>query len=170
MFQGESLVTLDEKSRVTVPAKFRTFVVEQDLQKGFILTHLPIDDERCIRVFTPSEWVNKVNGLRKIAANMPNPEQFLRVVMSHTETVDMDSQYRILVPQRLLAFANLERGTELVMVGAINHMQLWNKQKWQETVERDRQQLQDRSKDIRGLMGGYGETPAEGEPTSRGNL
>jgi MraZ protein len=156
LFQGESYLMLDEKSRVTVPAKFRTFINPEDQQKGFILTHLPYEDERCIRMFTPSEWVQKVDGLRKMADEEPNPESFLRLMMAHTETVDMDSQFRILVPQRLLTFANLERGSELVMVGALNHIQLWNKQYWQETVDRDRKQVQDRSKDVRKLMNGIG--------------
>ena len=156
MFQGESYVVLDDKSRLTVPAKYRVFIKEEDLQKGFVLIHLP--QENCLRMFTPSEWVTKIAGLRDIARQMPNPEQFMQVMMAHSETIDMDSQFRVLVPQRLLAYANLERGMELAMVGATNHIQIWNKERWRETAEKEQNQIQDKLKDIRGLMGGYGET------------
>lgn len=155
MFQGESYVVLDDKSRLTVPAKYRVFIKEDDLQKGFVLIHLP--QESCLRMFTPSEWITKIEGLRAIARQMPNPEQFMQVMMAHSETIDMDSQFRVLVPQRLLAYARLEKGTELAMVGMTNHIQIWNKEMWRETVEKVQTQIQDKVQDIRGLMGGYGE-------------
>jgi MraZ protein len=159
VFQGEHQMALDEKGRITIPSTFRKLIHQQELDRGLVLTHLPFEDERCVRIFPPKEWARKLAGLRKIAGEN---RQFMQVLMAHTQTADLDSQFRVLVPQRLLGYAHLERGTELVLVGAYNHIQVWNAERWRETVAATRPELQLKSQTIREHMEDFTDMAAEG--------
>lgn len=158
MFQGEEIRRLDEKSRVIIPPKFRHFVGETD-KVGYFLTVVPLMEETCIRLYTPSEWNQIAASLKRLAPRSQNPDSFARVVSSHSEFADLDAQNRILVSQRLIEYAKLEKKSDLVLVGCTNHIQMWNLAAWRRTVEADRQAMKGLETFVRGIFGGYGGPP-----------
>lgn len=155
MFQGEAVRKLDSKSRVIIPTQFRHFMGDEQ-PRGFFLAVVPLGEEKCIRLYLPSEWKRVIQALRRIAPQSSNPDAFTRVVSAHAEFGELDGQHRILIPQRLIGYASLERGKDLVLVGCSNHIQMWNLQEWRRTVDQDRKVIRELSNFVRATFGGYG--------------
>ena len=55
---------------------------------------------------------------------------FRRLYFAQTETVDLDGNGRILIPERLLEFAGLKH--EVVLIGVRDHLELWDAERWQQ--------------------------------------
>ena len=58
MFAGEFKHTIDEKNRLVIPAKFRTFITDEGDRKGFFILASPIQTEHCLRLYTLHDQVN----------------------------------------------------------------------------------------------------------------
>ena len=158
MFQGEEVRRLDEKSRVIIPPKFRHFV-EGANKIGFFLTVVPLMEESCIRMYTQTEWGQIASTLKGLATKTSNPDAFARVFSSHSEFTPLDGQHRILVPQRLIEYARLQKKSDLVLVGCTNHIQVWNLKDWQRTVTEDRRVMKEVGPAVKAIFGGYGGSP-----------
>jgi MraZ protein len=60
---------------------------------------------------------------------------FRRLYFAQTEEVDLDSNGRILIPERLLEFGGLEH--EIVLIGVRDHLELWDRERWQQYMNQN---------------------------------
>ena len=56
----------------------------------------------------------------------------MRLFYARAERLDVDSQGRLRIPDRLKAFAELKR--EVVLLGVSDHLELWDSTRWDEYV------------------------------------
>ncbi|HZL70973.1 MAG TPA: hypothetical protein VFC86_00835 [Planctomycetota bacterium] len=125
MFLGEQTLTLDEKGRLVLPAKFRTFITNPEDLKGFYIIADPGRVDRCLRLYTRAGYAPQLSQIKSAAGKSGDPGRFLRVFAEHSEFAQMDSQSRFVVPQKLVDFAGL--GREVVMVGMNDWIEIWDK-------------------------------------------
>ncbi len=134
MFLGTYFHSLDSKGRVIVPAELRDGVPEEERKKGFILTS---GVDRCIFVFTQSDLKRVVEQVEAEFRDRYRGEprelryrvrQFVRGFSSQARTRPLDSQGRILVPEHLKNYAEIQR--EVVIVGSFDRIELWNPERW----------------------------------------
>lgn len=128
MFLGEYDYTLDSKNRLVVPAPFRTFLTDSEDRKGFFIIVSPSRDERCLRLYTMSGWKKVAQRLRDVAAEAAAPDELMRQFSRHAHFAMVDGQFRMVVPQRLIDYAGLER--EVVIVGVTDWIEVWNPEEW----------------------------------------
>jgi len=138
MFSGRYEYGLDEKSRVSIPAKFReTLSATYDMR--LILTN----HAHYIVAYPYKEWVDLQE---KIASreNMTSDEAaILRFVRSGAVECPIDKLGRILIPQSLKSDATVKKN--VMVVGNYLKIEIWAKEKWDEeyrrvTEDRDRMQ------------------------------
>lgn len=125
MFLGEYTHTIDDKGRVTIPAKFRG-----ELAAGLVVTR---GFDQNLMVFTAQEWEALAE---KIAARPFSDESvraFRRRVFSGAVDLTPDRQGRIVLPQYLRDFAAID--DEVVIAGMFNYVELWSTEAWQEVRE-----------------------------------
>lgn len=125
MFLGEYTHTIDDKGRVTIPAKFRG-----ELAAGLVVTR---GFDQNLMVFTAQEWEALAE---KIAARPFSDESvraFRRRVFSGAVDLTPDRQGRIVLPQYLRDFAAID--DEVVIAGMFNYVELWSTDAWQEVRE-----------------------------------
>ncbi len=126
MFLGEFIHTIDDKGRLTLPAKFRPALME-----GVIVTR---GLDGCLFIFTLSQF--KVIAER--AANFPlthaEGREFARMLFSGAADVEVDRVGRILLPQVLRDFAGLDK--EVVVVGVNTRIEVWNPGAWKQRREK----------------------------------
>jgi MraZ protein len=134
MFLGEFAHTLDDKNRVVIPAKFRTFLTEPQDREGFFVIVSPNPEERCLRLFTMTAWKKVSEQLRKEAGKSEDPAGTLRFFASRGEFVPTDSQSRLVLPQKLLEYAGLKR--DVVLVGNFEWIEIWNVHEYSAEAER----------------------------------
>ena len=124
MLGGEYRHTLDPKGRVSIPAKFRNelgnvFVVSKGI------------GEKCLFIFTLEEWQKIENKIRSLPLSDKNARQFTRYFVGGASECELDKQGRILLPAVLREFAGLEK--EVVSVGVLKRIEIWDKNRWQDT-------------------------------------
>jgi MraZ protein len=60
---------------------------------------------------------------------------FRRLYFAQTEAVDVDRAGRILISERLIQFASLQR--EVVLIGVRDHLELWESGRWQQYLSQN---------------------------------
>lgn len=118
---GEFRHTLDDRSRVAVPVRFRT-----RLAQGATLARWL---DRCLGLFPHDEWEELAAKLRSLPLTNPNAREFARFMSSGAVDVELDKQGRILVPSYLREYAGLSEG-EVIVVGALNRLEIWSPAAW----------------------------------------
>lgn len=148
-FAGEYGHTLDEKNRIVIPAKFRLFLPPEE-RRGFFITVDPSSREKCLWLYTRMEWDKLIQKIKTLAVKQPQPNDFMRLFYSHSDFVTFDKQFRLVIPQKLIEFANLAKMKEVIVVGLGDHIQIWNKEEW----ETKTQALKSQSTNTEQYLGG----------------
>jgi MraZ protein len=116
--------TLDEKKRLVLPKRVR-----EQLEEPTTLFVTPGPDQ-CLWLYTQAGLEQLAGKLDQSPATDAEARVFRRLYFAQTEAVDVDRSGRILIPDRLLAFANLRH--EAVLIGVRDHLELWDAQRWQQ--------------------------------------
>ena len=121
MFFGEFEYKIDEKGRVPLPPRFR-----KELKDGVVLTP---GAEKCIAAFPLSGWRNLADKLTTGPVAPSKLRKLNRALFATAFSLDIDGQGRIAIPIPLRDYAGIE--DEVVIAGANNYLELWNKDQWQ---------------------------------------
>ena len=120
-FTGEYINLVDQKNRLSIPAKFRnalgsandqTFV----LSKGF---------DECLLLYPLNEWKIVEEQLSSLSSIKNKNRNFIRKITRHANYVKYDSQGRVQIPEVLLEYANLSKN--IMVIGVIKKIELWDK-------------------------------------------
>jgi len=123
-FVGRYEHSLDSKGRVILPAKFRA-----DFERGGYLTE---NREGCLALWTPGEFERQMQAMQELAAAGRAERNRARLWAASSYEVEVDRQGRMAIPSHLREFASLEG--DVLVHGAIDRIELWNPQVWQERV------------------------------------
>lgn len=118
MFMGQYEHSIDTKGRIIIPAKFR-----ENLGESFVVTR---GLDGCLFLYPDAEWQRFVEKLQSLPSNQ-NTRRMQRQFLSKAMEVALDKQGRILIPSLLREIADLEK--EVVFVGMMNRIEVWDKQK-----------------------------------------
>ena len=128
MFMGEYNHTIDAKSRLIIPSKFRESLGDQ-----FVVTK---GLDGCLFVFDNAEWTAFEEKLQKLPSlTNPDVRKFIRFFMAGASEVEVDKQGRILIPASLKDFAALEK--DVVLIGVGSRVEIWSKERYEGTVTYD---------------------------------
>ena len=125
MFRGQFEHAIDDKGRLSIPAKFREVLREE---KTLVLT----GSESFLTAYPLTEWRALEERLRANPKFKREQRDFLRFVYSSAEDVAMDSQGRVLIPQGLRQRAGI--GREVVIIGVMDTLEIWDKARWDAKV------------------------------------
>ncbi len=123
-FLGRYEHSLDIKGRVILPAKYRA----QFERGGYLTQH----SEGCVALWTPGEFERQMAVVLERAAGGKADRNRARLWASNSLNVDIDRQGRMAIPAHLRTFAGLEN--EVLVLGAIDRVELWNPTAWTERV------------------------------------
>ncbi len=121
---------VDAKGRLMVPSALKKQLAPM-LQEGFVIKRAVFQD--CLELYPMSEWnvlMNKMNRLNKFKKKN---NDFIRRFTAGVKMVEVDSNGRLLIPKDLTAFAGIEK--EIVLSSAINIVEIWDKDKYENTLE-----------------------------------
>jgi MraZ protein len=125
MFFGEYEHTIDDKKRLTLPARFR-----EALADGVVLTR---GLDRCLNVYTRGDWNALIEArLAPLDPFSKEARDMKRFFFAATADAELDKQGRVLVPPALVRHAGL--GREVVVAGVHDHLEIWDRSVWAEQV------------------------------------
>jgi len=123
MFFGEHEHTIDDKSRVTLPARFR-----DALGDGVVLAR-GLDAN--VDVYPRTAWQNGVEArLAELDSLSRESRELRRFFFAGAVDAELDKQGRVLVPPVLVKHATL--GKEVVVAGVYDHIEIWDRAAWVE--------------------------------------
>lgn len=140
-FWGMHGHALDPKGRVILPARFR-----EPFREGAFITKLP---EGCLGVWTPREFDKRTADMLERGRRSQSGRSVARSWAAGAFDATPDGQGRIAIPPHLREFARLDG--DVVVTGAINHVELWNARRWSEIDAEGSQFLLSGTDDLDGL-------------------
>lgn len=120
MFLGTFEHTLDDKGRITLPAKFRA-----ELARGVVITR---GLDRCLFLFPQDEWAPLAERISGLPLTNPDARNLRRLMFSEASDVIPDRQGRILIPAYLRNYANLN--SQVVISGLNTYVEIWDAEAW----------------------------------------
>jgi MraZ protein len=146
MFGGVSILTVDNKGRLAVPARQREILLR--LYSANMVVTLDSNDH--LLIYPESNWQEVQQKLLKLPTGNPVLKAYQRLVLGHAETQQMDASGRLLLPGVLRELVDLNK--EVALVGMGNRFELWDLTRWQaqtqEALHIDRDALADQLGDF----------------------
>ncbi len=119
-FTGEYYNTLDSKSRLSIPAKFRK-ALNPINDRTFVLTR---GFDNCLLLYPVSEWSKVEEQLSFLSSMKGRHRNFIRSIVRHASYLQYDSQGRIIIPDNLCSYASIDK--EVAVIGVIKKIELWS--------------------------------------------
>jgi len=117
MLQGEYNHNIDEKGRLIVPAKLRNEIGDSYMIcKGM---------DGNLLMYSIIEWDKFASNLEKLPRMNANARKLVRHFLGSAHEGSFDKQGRVLVPQALRTYANLDK--EIVLLGMQDKVEIWDK-------------------------------------------
>lgn len=137
MFKGNFSYSIDSKGRVSIPAKMRKHV-SAEANETFVMTQ---GRDGCIDVYPLDQWNLFENKLKELNPFEQKDAMFIRLILQHATEDTLDSQSRILIPQRLLEYAKIEK--EVLIIGALRKIEIWNPKVYEDYLKLSNESYED---------------------------
>ncbi len=129
MFLGQYTHSLDEKGRLTIPARFRDMLAAGAyITQGFDRNLMVMNEEHFMTIFEQISSTNMID---------PNARLLRRMILSNAYQLELDRSGRILLPQQLRDFSHVDGSA--VLAGQGKYFEIWNPELWEQqmTLARD---------------------------------
>ncbi|HQV62444.1 MAG TPA: division/cell wall cluster transcriptional repressor MraZ [Anaerolineales bacterium] len=120
MFLGQFQHNLDDKGRLMIPARFREL-----LEGGAFITQ---GFDKCLMVMTETHFKQVYDRIEAMNLADPGTRSLRRLLLSNAYPVEVDKVGRILVPQNLRAFLQIEG--EAIVAGQGEYFEVWKPAEW----------------------------------------
>ena len=116
---GQYQHTIDAKGRLFIPAKLR-----EELGDTFYVT---MGMDSCLSIYSDASWERFTEKFESLPYTKTKA---MRPLFANAAKCEPDAQGRIVLPQKLRAYAHLEK--DVVVIGVSNRAEIWNAEKWAE--------------------------------------
>lgn len=131
LLMGSYTARFDKSGRIKIPEKFR-MLIEEQYGKELFITSLTGES---VQIYPLPVW-EKLSGISNEGALQLKPavRKFMLRVNRIGNHYEIDSKGRVLISQTLREEANLEG--EVEVIGLSNYLDLWNRNKLDQTIEK----------------------------------
>lgn len=126
---------VDEKLRVAVPKPLRDALGTS--AKGVLYVAPGTDGS--LALFTEDALADLAARLARSSPNAQDVRAFSRLFYARAQAVELDGQGRVRIPPELAQLAAL--GKEAVLVGVQTHLELWDRERWNQYVQEKQSQF-----------------------------
>ena len=149
LLTGEYELTIDDKNRLSVPAKVREQIDSAEHGSGF---YVVLGFNRILSLY-PDTYYQRI--ALAVAPGKVAPDELLafeRVNYAMAGRVELDRQGRVLLGDKAIRRAGLKE--QVTLIGARDHLELWNQDEWdvyleEHTATQERLILQAREESLR---------------------
>lgn len=116
--------SIDAKGRLFIPAKLR-----EELGVTF---YLAMGVDECLAIYPQGTW----NRFTEKFASLPMSQSAaMRPLFANASKCELDSQGRIVIPQKLRKYAGLEK--DAVIIGVNDRAEIWSAETWNAREEEE---------------------------------
>ena len=129
MFRGRFEHTIDGKGRISIPSKFRE-ILSKKYEDRVVVTNF----DHCLIAFPEEEWSMLEQKAGSFSLMRKETSAFFRFFYSSASDCVIDKQGRLLIPQTLREYANLQK--DVVLVGEGKRIEIFAKERWLEEARK----------------------------------
>lgn len=116
--------SIDAKGRLFIPAKLR-----EELGVTF---YLAMGVDACLAIYPQATWDRFTE---KFASLPMSQSKAMRTLFANAAKCELDSQGRIVIPQKLRKYASLEK--DVVIIGVNDRAEIWSADAWNAQEEEE---------------------------------
>ena len=127
---GFNTVSLDQKGRLAIPAKYRAHLLENN-ETQVVVTKDP--QYPSLKIYPGSQW-NKISSkLEALQTLDPIVRNLQWTILGNASVNDFDANGRmlILIPSDLRSYAEIEDQKKISLIGMGNKFEIWNVENWE---------------------------------------
>lgn len=121
MLIGEYQHVIDAKKRIALPAKIR-----KELGKNAVVTR---GLDKCLFLYPLKEWERVAEALSNLPTGQATTRSFVRLFLAGAVYVQTDQLGRILIPDYLKNYAELQE--KVVIAGVYRRLEIWDANRWE---------------------------------------
>ena len=140
MFLGEYKHTIDNKCRLTIPAKFR-----EDLNNQCVIAK---GLDGCLAVYPMDEWALICEKIDAKPSSDVKVRRFKRLFYASASVEILDKQGRLSIPPALMEYAAIDK--DVYIVGESNTFDLWSAERW---TSQKAEEGEDSFEELAGFLG-----------------
>lgn len=140
MFLGEYKHTIDNKCRLTIPAKFR-----EDLNNQCVIAK---GLDGCLAVYPMDEWALICEKIDAKPSSDVKVRRFKRLFYASASVEILDKQGRLSIPPALMEYAAIDK--DVYIVGESNTFELWSVERW---TSQKAEEGEDSFEELAGFLG-----------------
>ena len=140
MFLGEYKHTIDNKCRLTIPAKFR-----EDLNNQCVIAK---GLDGCLGVYPMDEWALICEKIDAKPSSDVKVRRFKRLFYASASVEILDKQGRLSIPPALMEYAAIDK--DVYIVGESNTFELWSAERW---TSQKAEEGEDSFEELAGFLG-----------------
>lgn len=144
MFRGRFDYTIDEKGRISLPAKFRE-VLSANYDERLIVTTF----DNCLWAYPIPEWQMIEEKIAALPQFKSEVKALQRIFVSGAAECGLDKQGRIIIPPVLREYGGLEK--EVIFVGMTKRIEIWSKERWDDTFAKSQKLIENSTDDLADL-------------------
>ena len=148
MFRGTFEHTIDDKGRVSVPARFREVLLASNDDR-IVITNFFMGASRCLDVYALAAWQELEERLRGKPQFDQRVMRFQNYYFAAAHDCVIDKQGRILLPPSLREYAGLSR--DAVFTSALEKFRIWDRAQWKQVFGDAERELMERPEDLTDL-------------------
>ncbi len=138
MFRGAHAINLDNKGRFAIPTRYRQRLCDET--DNCLICTVDIANP-CLLLYPLDEWEEIERRLKKLSSMQPLERRLQRLLLGYASECGPDAQGRVHLTQPLREHAHLQK--EMMLVGQLNKLEIWDKAAWHAQVANDIQMLPD---------------------------
>lgn len=135
----------DAKGRVMVPAPLKKQLASV-VQEGFVIKRAVF--QPCLELYPMKEWEEMMKKMSKLNRFTRKNNDFIRMFTAGVKVVELDAAGRLLIPRDLMSFAGIDK--ELVVSSAIEKLEIWDKDKYEESISVSPEDFADLAEEVMG--------------------
>lgn len=122
MFLGQYERSLDDKSRLAIPAELRN-----GLGHGAVLTR---SFDNCLCIYPAAKWEALAQAANDLQDLRPEARTRARALFSGAVPCDFDKQGRMVIPAFLREFAGIGSSGDVTIAGVGSRVEIWSRGAW----------------------------------------
>lgn len=128
-----------------IPVALKSQMVPM-LNEGFVIKRSVF--RNCLELYPMAEWTELMQQMNRKNRFRKKNNDFIRRFTAGVKIVEIDANGRLLIPKNLISVAGI--GKEVVLSSAINIVEIWDKDQYEEVLEETAEDFADLAEEVMG--------------------
>src|SRR6056300_655582 len=127
---GFNTVSLDQKGRLAIPAKYRSHLINTNETK-IVITKDP--QYPSLKIYPESQWHEISSKLESLQGLDPIVRNLQWTILGNASVIEFDPNSRmlVLIPLELRKYADISDQKQISLIGMGNKFEIWNINYWE---------------------------------------